>query len=283
MIVDRQFPRSYSSLIEAIKRETAESEAVVVNAGHFLLYLDEQEGLVPCIASEMASGRHDEIANELGQFPFLSWQLGCQIMTEISAQLTYLLVVVNDWQYVPAGADRQSFFKTFAHLPGSYVESARSVRGAKLLTPKGPTDFTATRPFFSERTLRNQYGRHFKRLIKQGALPTDVELQRNESGTFCSLIDVLGSTSEVYCAEKVADCANEIAELIDSASRLVNCDCFINLYPAVCKEFVERGSELPTRLFGTKLARIINIAVPATSVFSEDDLISGAEVSVHKF
>ena len=144
----------------------------------------------------------------------------------------YMLTIVNDWQYVPSGADRMKFYADFANLPISFVDEARSAQneGVKLLTPSGPSGFTALRPYFSERSLRNQYNRRVKRLIKQGALPGDVELNLSEDGATCSLLEVMGRKREVYCSSKDADCSSEVAELIYETFALVECDTFINLY-----------------------------------------------------
>lgn len=285
MIVDRQFPNDRHALIESIKRETSGSRVVAIHAGHFLLHYDEEERrLIPCIASEMSSPRYDGIREVLAEFPLLSWRLACGIAESLPDAARYMLTIVNDWQYVPSGADRRKFYEDFANLPASFIDEARSAQneGIKLLTPKGPSGFSASQPYFSERSLRNQYNRRVKRLIKQHALPSDVELNLGDDGATCNLLDVMGRKREVYCSSKDADCSSEVAELIYQTFSLVKCDTFINLYPAVCKEYVEPGSELPKRLFGTGVSCVINLALPATGIADERALFDGAEIAIHR-
>jgi hypothetical protein len=285
VIVDRQFPSNRHALIEIVKREILESRVVAIHAGHFLLHYDEEERrLIPCIASEMASRRYDGVREALAEFPLLSWSLACRIAESLPNAARYMLTIVNDWQYVPSGADRRRFYADFTNLPTSFIAEARAAQneGVKLLTPKGPSGFTASQPYFSERSLRNQYNRRVKRLIKQRALPGDVELNLGDDGATCSLFDVMGRKREVYCSSKDADCSSEVAELIYETFSLVECDTFINLYPAVCKEYVEPGSELPARLFGTGVSRIINLALPATGIADERALFDGAEMTIHR-
>lgn len=285
MIVDRQFPDDWQSLVDIVKRATTESRVVAIHSGHFLLYYDADEGrAVPCIASEMKSSKYDAVREELAEFPLLSWKLACRLAASLPSVSHHLLTIVNDWQYVPTGFDRKKFYGDFVQLPDSYIAEASQLKNvnARLLTPEGSMEFSASQPYFSERALRNQYHRRIRRLIKQQALPAGVELNLGEGGTTCSLLDMMGRKREVYCSSKDADCSNEVAELIHQSSSLIGCDTFINLYPAVCKEFVELGSELPARLFGTPVSRIINLALPATGVATESDLYDGAEMAIHK-
>jgi hypothetical protein len=276
VIVDRQFPSDRHALIESIKRETVDSKVVAIHAGHFLLHYDEDEKrLVPGIASEKSSPRYDVIRKEFDQFPLLTWKLACRIMESLSNVSRHMLTIVNDWQYVPSGVNRESFYAAFANLPASYVDEARAVHsaGAKLLTPKGSAEFTQSHPYFSERALRNRYLRRIKRLIKQGALPEGARVDFSEDGAACSLLDVMGRKTEIYCSSKDADCSSEVAELIDEAFSLINCDTFINLYPAICKEYVESGSELPARLFGTGVSRTV---LPSARRSTRSEAISGS-------
>jgi hypothetical protein len=285
VILERKFPRNVEELIDAFQRETSESRAVVIHAGHFLLHYDEDDQrLIPCIATEMMSPRYEAFRREYGEFPLLSWKLACRISEALPAVPRYICVLVNDWQYVPKGIDQAKFYDEFDRLPAAYVAEVQATRGtkAKLLTPRGPSEFSASRPYFSERSLRNRYHKRVKRLIRRNALPEDVEINADENGVSCSLLDVMGEKREVYCASSDADCSSEVAELIDRAFTHVDCDTFINLYPAVCKEFVEAGSELPSRLFRTGVSLIINLALPASGVMSEQNLLKEAEMTIHR-
>lgn len=285
MIVDQKYPRSRQELLGALATALSASRTVVVQTGHFVLY---QEGAgtpaIPCVASEINDPRLDWIKDELGHFPHLSWSLATTLLASLPGLRTYYLVLVNDWQYVPDADARSNFYRDFQRLPSSYAPPlAPSGPSNTLLTPKGIETFTCPAPFFSERSLRNQFHRRLKKLVQAGQLPADSEISENDTGATSAIVEVLGQRREVYCSSKRADCSGEVAQMIDEAYAHVACDTFINLVPRVCEHFVELGSELSSTVLKTGVSTVINIFLPATRVLTEQDLLSEATVTVHGF
>jgi hypothetical protein len=279
MISARHNPRSREDLFSIVKGALVGARVAVAQAGHFLLYEDEADGrAVPCMESELTAPRYQSLSQEFGRFPHMSWRLAGDLMDALNLNERYLLVLVNDWQYVPTKSVRDAFYREQPQLPEVYRGSA--CREIRLLTPHGPAGFDETSPFFSERALRNQFHRRLKKLTGSEELPENLKISRTQAGATCS-VEVMGQMQEVYCSTKSADCSGEVAQLLDDSHRLVGCDAFINFVPSVCQTFVDLGSELPAKLFGTPIRRVINVSLPATHIASEQDMLAEASVTVH--
>lgn len=285
MIVDRHSPRSAAELIKSIANALDGSRVAVVQAGHFLLFLDTNTNrALPCVASEMSEERFGPFREEAGHFPQLSWSLALKVLSAVPTEKRYLLVLVNDWQYVKNLDARSGFYEEHVVLPKSYILADEVAKQANvaLLTPSGVTTFSGERPYFRETTLRNQFNRRLEKLSSSNSIPEGMAVAQDADGATC-VVDVMGAKREIYCSSKSADCAGEVAQLIDQAHALVSCDTFINFAPAVCKQFVELGSELGPRVFGPKVRRVINVFLPATQVYEESDFFDEAELSIHEF
>jgi hypothetical protein len=283
MIEGRFFPQGWSELAEGVRLATRDSRSVAVQAGHFLLHYDEEERrLLPCVSSELVGRRHDEIRREVSQFPELSWQLALGLVKAMQWPQACVLVIVNDVQYIPSMLDRHAFYEAFPQLPAAYLEMARDfgLEDLPFLTPSGLARLDAQRPYFSERWLRNRYGRAVKKLLKSDHLPAGMAFEDGAAGATC-LVDAMGANHKLYCASEDADCSQEIAQLVGEIHDLARCDTFVNLYPGICREFVERGSELSFSLYPSSVSKIVNIGLPATGVASVDELIEEAEVAIH--
>ncbi|MEI7614649.1 MAG: hypothetical protein WCK63_17250, partial [Betaproteobacteria bacterium] len=61
------------------------------------------------------------------------------------------------------------------------------------------------------------------------------------------------------------------------------CDLFINLYPAVCRNFVESGTELGEELLGNGVPTVLNIGMPTHKIETQADLFSECEVTLHNW
>lgn len=286
MITGRHHPRSRAELIDLIADVLGDAQVAVAQAGHFLLYQEEgADRAVPCISSELTEERYADLSREHGHFPQLSWSLGRSVLEALSLRERYLLVLVNDWQYVPDPRARDRFYREHCSLPRPYIAAAgeASTDGVQLLTPRGRSDFSTADPFFSERVLRNQFHRRLKKLVSGGRLPPGAEVTVDPDGAKCSLVDIMGERREIYCSSKSADCASEVAQMIDECHQITGCDTFINFAPTVCRQFVELGSELSPRIFGTPVGRVLNVSLPTIRVHSEQDLLAEAELTVHEF
>lgn len=282
MIASRLHPRTTEALTALAVDAARGATSVVVQAGHFLLYYDiVEDRLLPCVAGELTSPRHELVRREAGEFPLLSLKLGLEVLAAIPARSRSLMIVVNDWQYLPKEIDRRRFYETFKRLPAGYEAALDRYRGKidLLVPPKG----AGTTPFFGEMNLRNQYRKNVERLMESRSLPESAIVEQGPGGVVCSLSDAVGRRREVYCSSKTGDCAGEIAQMLRSARELAACDCFINFYPAVCRDFVESGTEIGEDLLGNRIARVLNIGLPTSGVETAEDLLTACEVAWHRF
>lgn len=282
MIVSRTHPRSIEELFELVQEVSRGAKSVVMQAGHFLLYYDVVEDqLLPCISDELTSPRHELLRREAGGFPLLTWQLGLELLDSLRTASRQVMVVVNDWQYLPKNIDRRRFYESFRHLPEGYSNALE--RYEDRLSLLEPPQGTGTQPFYGEMNLRNQYRKTVERLITDGNLPAEAILEQVSEEIICSLPDAVGRTWEVYCSSKTGDCAGEIAQMLNLAVQQTSCDCFINIYPAVCRDYVERGTELGNDLLQNGIPNVINIGFPTSGLESCEELLASCEVAWHRF
>ncbi len=284
MILERLYPKTLGELESMVAPRCADATSVTVQAGHFLVYYDRTEDqLLPCVESELLGPRHEVIRKEVGHFPLLTWEIGVRLLASLPAPKKHLMVLVNDWQYLPDGIDRSRFYEAHKTLPASYTSILETEEDSiELLTPHQYGKSMFTGDFFGEQSLRNQYGKHVKQLIAQGKLPDNAELDMNGDTLSCSLVDVVGHKQEIYCAGKGQNCTHEVAELLHTVASITQCSVFINLFPLVCKQYVEAGTELGFDLFNTPVATVINIGMPATGVLSLEQLCASSAITLQE-
>ena len=282
MILERLYPKTLGDLESLVASRCANAMSVTVQAGHFLVYYDRTEDqLLPCVGSELLGPRHDVIRKEVGHFPELTWNIGVKLLNSLPAVKKHIMVLVNDWQYLPDGVDRVRFYESHHRIPASYADVLETDGGSiKLLTPQGLGKAPLAGDFFSEQSLRNQYGKHVKQLIAQGKLPANVALETNGDALSCSLVDAVGNKQEIYCTGKGQNCTHEVAELLYVVTSLTQCDVFINLFPIVCKQYVEAGTELGFALFATPIRIVINIGMTATGSSSTEQLCASSTMTL---
>ena len=285
MRLTRHFPKDYESLQRLVHRAARDADTVVMQAGHFLLYYDQETGnILPCIPEALDDPRHAGIRADYAQFPIITWSLGLRLLASLSASTKRIMAVVNDWQYLPKSANRADFYALHSRLPKSYEEELRRYSSTiTLFEPKRSKSGVATAPFFGEMNLRNRYQRHVSKLIAAEKLPRGAVLQTQNNTVFCSLPDLAGVQKEVYCSGKTGDCAGEIAEMIHEASSRAGATFLINLYPLVCREFVEFGSQLAVDLLGSTCKTVLNLGFQSTSVRDHNHLIASTEATLHQW
>ena len=283
MILARHYPDTFDGLIDLIRAQVSPSSSIVVQAGHFLVYYDHTEDqLLPCVASELRGPRQEVISSDLGYFPLLSWEIGLALLAAIPTHNTHILVLVNDWQYLPKDVNRERFYKCYRELPRPYRDAlAKAGQSISLVAPPRVRKGLHTGPFFSEQTLRNRYGKHVKEILARNTLPTDAVVEGSADTLTCSLVDVVGRREEIYCAGKTYHCTHEVAELLYETEQLTGCDVFVNLFPLVCKEYVEAGTELSFSLFHTRIRTVINLGMRASGVRTIDDLLTSCNAVIH--
>lgn len=282
MLKNGHFPHNFDELRTLFVLASAEARSIVMQAGHFLLYYDDHDGeILPCLNEEM---RQRDIARfrEYGQFPFLTWRLGLRALAALPQSKKYVMIVVNDWQFVPKYASRVEFYKKYRRLPKIYQQELDLYDGQiKLLEPDPIKTGVSTRPFFGEMNLRNYYRRNVERLIKKGELPSSAALRKEGKTVYCDIVDSVGNSKEIYCSGKTGDCSAEIAQMLNFARIKTGCDTFINLYPSVCRQFIEEGTTLAESLFQVGINTVLNIGFPSCNVDSETELFSECEATLH--
>jgi hypothetical protein len=280
--IRRSLPRAMPALREIVRQAGAGARSVVVQAGHLLLYYDERrDRVLPCLATELTDESQADLRRDVGGFPIFSYQLGLTLIDDLAADAKYVMTVVNDWQYLPKGVDRQRFYGQQRSLPAAYSAELERYEGRiELLAPHASA---GTAPFFGEMNLRNQFNKSVERMLRSDELPPGLEVDRLEGGTVCRLPDQLGRRQEVYCSNRSGDCAAEIAQMLRIAKERVGCDLFVNLYPLVCRDFVEAGTELGERLLGNGVAHVLNVGLPSHGVASIEALLRECEVAWHSF
>lgn len=282
MIKQRLYPRTINELKEIVNKYSEGVKSVACQAGHFLVYYDHTEDLLlPGVAEELNGPRHNLIKQEVGFFPILTWELGINLLTSICVGMKSILVVVNDWQYIPKEVERSRFYSIYSDLFPSYDKLLSDTTDINILMPKLLKHGTKTDPFFSETSLRNQYNRNITKTIDSIKLNDEIELFSNGNEIECSLIDTVGRKQEVYCTGKHANCTQEIAELNRQMKKLASNDLFINIFPLVCKEYVTSGTELAFSLFKLKKYTVINIGMPSSGINNYRDIFRNCECIIH--
>lgn len=284
MKISRYFPETQDELVVVLAKHAQSAESVAMQAGHFMLYYDRQSAeLLPCVEEAMTASHLQEIGRAFSSFPILTWNLGLQLLSGLTAPNKFVLIVVNDWQYVPKDVDRALFYERSQGLPQSYKQALSQYSPhVKLLQPGPVKTGLSTRPFFSEMNQRNQFRRHVEKMVRHGLLPPSAHVERTEQGIACSLpSDLLHAGRDFYCTGKSPDCAAQIAQMLFQVQQGTKCDCFVNLYPLACKTYVETGTALASDLFDVSIPCVINIGFPSSGIHSFADMVQNTEVSVH--
>jgi len=280
-----RFPKDFQSLYNFVRESTLGADSVVFQAGHFLLIHDEQKNTIyPCIHAKGTTSHQMDRCDTHGRFPILTWKLALRLLAKLNIPQKHIMVVVNDWQYLPKGVDRSTFYAANNDLPESYLEAmSKYVDSILILEPKPVKKSVSTAPFFGEMNLRNRYHRHMSKLIASGNLPPNAKVNKKNGAVSCLFPDLSGGIQEAYCSDKSGDCTGEIAEMIYEANKMTGATSFVNLYPLVCKDFVELGSARAVQLFGASVKSILNIGFPSAGVQDEEDLILGSEATIQLF
>ena len=282
MLKSRHFPETEEEVCNLVHQVAAGSSRIVVQCGHFLLWFDSTEALiVPCIEGLDAGPRAMRVADEYGHFPLATWKFGLSLLDSLPPQKKHVLVLVNDWQYMPKEADRFDFYNDHPTLPETYRAWLAEHPSIHLLRRPRKDDGN-TGDYFSEKSLRKAYERHVKDLLDAGRLPKGARMEKDE-GLSCSIEDAVGGRIEIYCSEKRAGCMHEVAQLLSEISELASPDLFINIFPLVCKEYVAAGTELGQTLFQHNIRTIINIGLPATGLQTLPGPFTKTEMTIHEF
>jgi hypothetical protein len=243
-------------LLDLMREElaAAEQRELVIMAGHFMLFVDEQENrLVPGIIEEQSSPLLQErISRRVGIFPTYTWNLGVRLGAEFAGKFadTRFLLLINDWQYVPAQGGvasdlRRDFYERFVALPSSYREAlTRSERfGERNILPSRKHPIA-----FPETWLKYRFQKSAERLVKAGRLEKRVLEGHAANGTEVSFLDESGNYKPLITCG-VTGCAGEITEMVSEVHR-ENHRLLIIFAPGECFQPVRTGVEIALDLYG---------------------------------
>ncbi|GAA3025478.1 hypothetical protein [Streptosporangium longisporum] len=277
---------SEQELRDAIARELpAEDLAdLVVMGGHFMLFEDEESGrLVPGVIEEQTGETmRRRVCGRVGVFPGYTWELSAGLLREYAAAgvNSRLLLLVNDWQYVPvtgrpAGELRAEFFEGFTALPPSYE---------KILCEFGlsAADVLPSRKHplaFPETWLKYRFQKSADRLVKQGRLEKRY-LPGGNGDSEVAFLDAAGNhRTLISCG--ITGCAGEITEMIAEVYRAGHRSILI-FAPGECLMPVQTGVDIALSLYDLPDMRVV-IADPGGSGEMSAQEIYGKLVTVSTF
>ena len=226
--------------------------AVHIMAGHFMLFYDKHsDRLAPGVFEDIQDPTlKAQIKERVGIFPTYSWRLAIEFAEHHivkNNQSANLLLLINDWQYVPSDKIihnyRAEFYNRFKQLPTSYLTHLNS---SSIVTTKNITSSRKHTLCFPETWLKNRFQNEASRLVKQGKLEKRCIPDQPEMSEI-SFTDSSGTPLPlVSCG--MTGCAGEITEMISEAYR-AGARLLILLAPNECHAPIRMGVEIALSLY----------------------------------
>lgn len=257
---------SIQKLESIINNLVKKDSALIIHAGHFLLLYDKvHDKIIPGIYPYMKqAGFEEQLCEEMGLFPLLTWELAVKLLARIEARKKNLLIIVNDWQYLKEFKERRyEFYKDCPALPREFskILEDEGLAESLLLTPARNV---RTGVYFSEKHMRKKFQRTVKKIGKEINL-TEMNCDLEKTGVFCG---------NPNCAAEIAQVIGEVAGANNAHAHV-----FVNFYPLSCRAFVEEGSRVATDIFQLKHTIILNIGVSNLGIKTIDDVVKGMVLS----
>ena len=271
-------PFTSSILDSVLSTELANcgSRAVTIHAGHYALFQNRQGDPV----DRLRDPETDAASPRFVEFCRVTWEAACRSVAKSFPQTNaQLMVLVNDWQFVSRDSNlrreseqlasriRERYYLMTSTLP-TYHLNAMECHG---LSPDLILHCRGDRWLFSESALRSDLRPLIRDILsdERWAVSTGVRRHFSEDGE--PIIDVCDSESGnvrlLYCGN--TNCAGEVVALLRNL-HVRGIRCFLNTYPSVCREPVNKGTSLAYRLFGLDGMVVTNIAVSGATVNGTD-------------
>lgn len=263
----------------------ATSDDLVIMAGHYMLFEDEATGaLVPGVIEEQTSETmRTRIERRVGIFPGYTWDLAVDLAEKHAGQFpsTKLLLLINDWQYVPtqgrsASELRAEYFTGMDQLPARYRERlAASALSEESVLPSRKHPLA-----FPETWLKYRFQKAADKLVKQGKLEKRALETGREGDAEVSFLDADGNyRTLISCG--VTGCAGEITEMIAEVHRAGHRTLLI-FAPGECFAPVRTGVEIALELYGLADMHVL-VADPGGSGEMSVEEIYGKTVNAVSF
>ena len=258
---------------------------VIIMAGHFMLFFDTAtKRLVPGIFEDVENEiLKEQVKERVGIFPSYTWDLGVRLGDHYRLQHgkpARLLLLVNDWQYVPdsgkASDCRSKFYETFNELPPSYLSRL------KVSSQLSEKDILSSRRHmlaFPETWLRYRFQNAAIRLVKAGKLQKRF-LEDKPGKSEISFPDKSGNSLPLISCG-ITGCAGEITEMISEVHR-VGGRYFVIMAPAECHTSIRTGIEIALSLYDLRGLKIL-VADPGGSGEMTREEIYGKGVSLASY
>jgi hypothetical protein len=220
--------------------------------GHFMLFYSSRDRcLVPGIFEDIEyKDLQQAVLNRVGIFPSYTWNLGIVLgehYKSVFGKPVKLLLLVNDWQYVPehgeAASYRSAFYEKFTELPLIY---ASRLQASTHLTKQDILSSRRHKLAFPETWLRYRFQNTAKRLVKTGKLQKRCLLDKPGQSEVSYTDNSGTSLPLISCG--ITGCAGEITEMISEVHRSGGRYLLI-LAPAECHAPIQAGVEIALSIY----------------------------------
>lgn len=268
---------SESDLLEELHRPAREGrfEHLIIMCGHFMLFFDhERRQLTPGIFEDISEPVFcNKVKDRVGIFPSYTWDLGIRLGEHFKAsndRTVKLLLLANDWQYVPdegeASDYRSAFYRGFTSLPPTYASRLAQSNALSV------DDIMSSRRHplsFPETWLRYRFQNAAKRLVKQGKLQKRYLLDRPGKSEVSYTDSSGASLPLISCG--ITGCAGEITEMI-SEVYLSGGRHLVIFSPAECHAPIQAGVEIALSIYGLSGMDVIVAETGGSGEMTTDEI-----------
>ncbi|QTL52736.1 MULTISPECIES: LPD16 domain-containing protein [Priestia] len=269
---------SEEKLLNLIRNELKVSEYkdLVVMAGHFMLFMDEHKNeLIPGVIEEQDNQIiRERVEQRVGIFPKYTWELGVEIAKEFSDEFDEkkFLLLINDWQYVPAknvsaSELRAQFYEKFS-FPTSYM---KVLENSKVFSERNILKSRKHDLAFPETWLKYRFQKSANKLVKEGKLEKKV-LNNQTKDSEVTFLDENGNYKTLISCG-ITGCAGEITEMISEVykdgKRLM-----LVFAPGECYQPVKTGVEIALNLYKLTGMKIIIADPGGSGEMSKEEIYS---------
>lgn len=259
---------------------------VVIQAGHYPLDILGNEAIDRLDATATSS-----LARNFANFAGLSWSVACALTRMLSAttQSVQVMTLVNDWQFLRAGAGgrraqvreaslaRGRYYSRVPTLPAMHL----AILAAQGLGDESVFKWSQERWLFSEDSLRTGLAATLKRLKAEGRA-RDLGIVEETTPEGEPIVRVQCSLDHevclLYCGN--TNCAGEVVELLRVLHER-GVRRFVNVFPRECMIPVEAGTVTAHDIFTFDGMLVVNAGLTVVEGRADTDL-SGV-VSIHEF